>query len=101
MIKKIKIGCYTYDIVITDEPIIIGDKCDYTGMIDYHKNILKIKDGLSENVQKQILLHEIIHGILNYFEIDLKENTEEKIVDCLAKGIYQIMIDNKNFIDGD
>lgn len=94
MIDKIKIGSFTFAVEITDKPIIVDNDSSYTGMINYHENKILIKTGLAEEVQKQILYHEVIHGIIAEYEINLKEDNEEKIVNCIAKGIYRLLLDN-------
>lgn len=99
MIDKIKIGCYVYNVEITKDPIIIDNNSNYSGFIDFHQNKIKILDGLCPNLQNEILLHEIMHGIITYFELDLKNDDEEKIIECFAKGIYQIFRDNKNLLE--
>lgn len=99
MIDKVKVGCFTYEIKITSDPIIVDNKSDYTGLVDYHKNEIRIKSELSEDNQIEILFHELMHAIKNYFELDFEKDNEEKIIDCFAKGIYQILKDNENLIE--
>ncbi len=99
MIEKVRVGCFIYDVNITDDPIIVENKSDYTGLIDYHRNIISIKSGLSKDNQEEILFHELMHAIKSYFEISFTQDDEEKIIDCFAKGIYQILKDNKDLID--
>lgn len=92
--EKVKIGCLEYTIVITDEPIIINNECHYSGYIDYVEQVIKIKKSINEDLQKQIFLHEILHGIINYFELEVKKKHEERIIDCLSKGLLSVFNDN-------
>mgnify|MGYP000936580580 CR=1 FL=1 len=50
-----------------------------------------------EQGQLQTLLHEILHGIIYDRAIEFDKMDEETIVDHLAKGIYQVLKDNKIF----
>jgi Zn-dependent peptidase ImmA (M78 family) len=93
--EKIKIGCYTYEIEITDKPLIIGDKCSHIGLIDYHEQKISIDQKLGQQAREQTLWHEIIHGICHDRKIEFGED-EEKIIDSLANGMLALMKDNKS-----
>jgi len=91
---SIKIGCYDYKIVETDEPIIVESK-ECSGKIDYRNHIIKIKrSGISQQAKEETLWHEIIHGIFDYRSINPAKNDEETIVEELALGLYGIMKQN-------
>lgn len=45
-----------------------------------------------------ILWHEILHGIVNHFGMEIEN--EEELVDKFSKGIYQVLQDNgRRFFD--
>ena len=90
---KVKIGCFTYDVVETDEILIVnGRKC--VGMIDYDNLEIKIKKTDREQQKEQTFWHEVIHGILIYRSIDISKVELETLVDNIASELYAIMQTN-------
>jgi len=45
--------------------------------------------------KEEVLIHEIIHGILSHLEFAEVDN--EHLVQCLANGIYQVFIKELGF----
>lgn len=90
----VRIGSNYYDIEFTDEPLIIdGRVC--MGIIEYYNHVIKIGNNFGDEQQKeQTLLHEIVHGIIDDRSINFKEDSEEFIVDKIAKGLHQVILDN-------
>lgn len=65
------------------------------GSIDYTSSTIKLNYSNQKHQYKCIsLLHEIIHGIIHHANLEIDESSEEKIVDTVAKGIYQVLQDN-------
>lgn len=95
----VKIGCYNYKIIITNEPIVIDNNTNYSGCIDYVKHEIKIKKDMPSDNITQTLWHEIIHGILDYFGIDDADEDHEKIVDAISKGVIMVVNDNKWLVE--
>ncbi len=90
---KVKIGCFTYDVVETDEILIVnGREC--VGMIDYNNLEIKIKKTDREQHKEQTFWHEVIHGILTYRSIDISKVELETLVDNIASELYAIMQTN-------
>lgn len=54
------------------------------GRYDFREAYIGISDGLPKEVAEMILLHEIIHGILDTTGIEVSE----EIVSTLASGLY-------------
>lgn len=94
MINKIRIGCFDYDVVETNEPLIIDGKSDYSGIVNHESNVIKVKENMAQQVKEQILWHEILHCIEAQYELNLGED-KEHIIECFAKGVYQIIRDNE------
>lgn len=92
--ESVKIGCLEYKVIITDEPIVIGNECHYSGYIDYYEQVIKIKKSLCEDMKKQVFIHELLHGIIQYFELEVSKKKEERIIDCISKGLLMIFNDN-------
>ncbi|MCK0470873.1 hypothetical protein [Halalkalibacter sp. APA_J-10(15)] len=85
---KIKIGHIDYkyrevDIVNRQDPFQVGE-CDFTN------RLISIDKTRSETEQGEILLHELIHVIDEYFRIGLKE----KHVKLLGHGLSMVFCDN-------
>lgn len=97
----IRIGCFSYDIILTDEPIIV-DNQSCKGMIDYDNHQIKIKkSGISEQQQEQTFWHEVIHGIIRYRNFTPNKVDEETCVDELAIGLYGVVKANRDiFLPG-
>lgn len=93
----VKIGCFNYEVELADDHIVVGDKANFLGSIDYENLNIKVKKTLPEEMKNQVLMHEIVHGILNHFELTI--NNDEKQVDLIAKGIYDFIVQNKEFIN--
>jgi hypothetical protein len=64
---------------------------DYLGNIDYEKCIITADKDLNEQMVDITFMHEVMHGIANQYGVDL----EEEDVERLARGIYQVLRDNK------
>ncbi|HSH35762.1 hypothetical protein [Schnuerera sp.] len=91
---KIRISGVEYKTIVSSEPIFL-DNIRVYGQIDYDKKEITIDETLQDKQgQLQTFLHEIIHGIVHDRELDFKNDSEETIVDQLAKGFYQIIKDN-------
>lgn len=91
--KTIRIGCYDYEVVETDEVIIVNN-ATCKGCIEYEEKIIKIKSDMSEQAKEQTFWHEVVHGIIHYRNFNIKTADEETCVDELAVGLYGIMKSN-------
>ena len=64
------------------------------GISDPLKQVIQFKRGLTEEKAMEVLIHEVVHLVLQngcYFN----ESKNEKLVQCLASGIYQMLKENK------
>ena len=91
--ENVKIGALTYKIVRTEEPIILDYKL-CSGMIDKDNLTILIDSKLDEQVQEEVLLHEILHGLV--MDRNLQLENEELVVDELGKGLHQLIVNNFN-----
>lgn len=63
------------------------------GHIDFDEATIKLTPNLqSKQGECQTILHEVLHGIANHF--DLKINDDEDTINKLARGMYMVMVDN-------
>ena len=98
MIEKVRIGALNYRVILTEA---LRQKTDLEGQICYCTNEIEI-DALSEEQrQYAILLHEIIHGILEGSRNESLEKDPallEQVVEVLAHGLLGVLRDNPDLI---
>ena len=83
--NKIEIGGFTYSIIVdTDE---LENKISFADSTDFLKRI-RIKGNLSGQQLTASLLHEFLHCIDHTY---LGEVFEEKQIEVLANGLYQVL----------
>ena len=93
MIDKLKIGFLTYS--VED----FGPKeAELRGVYGTHSpqtQKIKIDSNSTKERLKEVLLHEILHGVwsqwLGGFESEMKE---EEVVSALAQGLMTVFVDN-------
>ena len=90
---NVKIGCYNYDIIFVDNNSEDLDYGQNWGVIDNVNLEIKIAQKLKVEQQEEIFLHEIIHGSLDYMDVE----HDEELVSKLSKVLYQVLKDNKHF----
>ena len=86
--KSIKIGNMSYTVIESD-----FDDSKQMGSSDTVTQIIKLKPSLSREKKEETLIHEIVHTILDLSEFDV-ESENEKLVTCIANGIYQVFKEN-------
>lgn len=92
--NSVKINHINYDVKVTDKPIIINNSSNYAGCIDFEKSEIKINSSLSKYKKIETLWHEILHGIVDLYNMNFKEDDEERIVDLIAKGVLSVLQNN-------
>jgi hypothetical protein len=92
----VKIGGMEYDVEITSEPLFVEDRrCK--GLIEYEQQRIRLADDsvISPQTRTRTFWHEVLHGILSERNFDIvKADDEETIVEELAIGIHQFIVDN-------
>ena len=91
--KRVRIGGIDY--TIKHVPRLVsadGDLCN--GLFDSNRSVIELnsENELSQGRIEQVLIHEILHGIV--FTTGLNLEDEEITVNVLAKGLYQVIKDN-------
>lgn len=93
--ENVKIGCYNYKI---EECNLLDNSSNGTiGLCIYYKQLIKIEESLPLELKEETFLHETIHAIDNFLNIDL---TEEQVLK-LGKGILMFLMDNKEVINNE
>ena len=90
--ESIRIGGVEYEIQYKDN-LRDGNRLLY-GQINYDDSIIYLSttDGTGRQHMCITLLHEILHGIREHAGFEIED--EEKVVDILSKGLYQVLQDN-------
>jgi len=91
MLDKIKICGEEYKIQLGDEIREDG----FLGKIYLAKNLIIISKELSEDQQKKVLLHEIMHACFCNSGLQHAQLTEELVVDALSSQLFGVLKDNK------
>ena len=83
----------TIDILGIDHHIneieLIDDDVNCLGMIDYKKQEISLRKGLMKDLRSVTLIHEILHGILEYTG-NGELNKDEDLTNRLSTAIYQV-----------
>lgn len=58
------------------------------GQIDFRKAIIKINKDMDEQIKKESICHEVLHGILIHLGYDELSN-DERFVNAVSNGICQ------------
>lgn len=91
--NKVNILGVEYDIKFV--PYISRDEL-LVGQIDYFNQEILILEGLSKDLEKVTLLHEILHGVftqLGFYD----ESNNEHLIQSIASAFYQVLCDNNLF----
>ena len=89
-VTKLKILATEYEV----EEVEQIDKYErLLGQIDYDEQKIKIDKNISEDMKKETLMHEILHGILE--KLGYKEiNEDEQKVHSIASTMYFVLKEN-------
>jgi Zn-dependent peptidase ImmA (M78 family) len=92
--QKLKIGGIVFTVVYETDIKNSKGRTLY-GDISYQTAVIRINSDTDENVQKVTIIHEAIHGILNHAGIT---KHGEKVIEIIANGIHQVLIDNPDLL---
>ena len=87
--KKLKIGNLIYKISELDD----SDDTHFGKSTEREQWIRLSTQFSSEEKRVETLFHEIIHQILDRCSY-VDESKDEKLIDCLANGLYQVLKEN-------
>ena len=98
--KEVRIGGYNYEVARPARPFYTdsGDLCD--GLHIPNIQVIKVANDGNDEYQNTVFLHECLHAIIYTFCGNVVNDTdEEKLVESLAKGLYQFIKDNPSVFD--
>ena len=78
--------------IITEE-----DEVQCLGLTDETTQSIRIEDGLPHTLERAVLVHEVLHQLLNSSGLALPAEVEEAIVTFLGEGLYFHIHANKSF----
>jgi len=103
--KKVKIGENEYIVKTRKYKSWSKKKTRTFGQIAYSKNTIEIgkdqKKGIwnSQSVEEvDTVIHEILHGVVDEYEIGVDGRKEEKWVTLMANGLTDVLLKNPNLI---
>ncbi|MBT0903998.1 hypothetical protein Si068_01085 [Streptococcus infantarius subsp. infantarius] len=91
--NKIKVCGMLYTLKIQEHFKAYDDDRNLWGYCDYEQQTIYIRESLSEQKKKQVLIHELTHAILH--EAGYKEQDED-LVNRFSIILHQVVIDNPN-----
>lgn len=69
------------------------------GLCSHQDLTIKIEKKFpSEEKRKEVLLHEVIHGVIDMYDIQVPEDKMESLVVVLARGMMQVFQDNPELV---
>lgn len=92
---NIKIGGVQYKVNYTDD---LRDESGkrVSGTFHGDQSGIYVATDISKQKQYQVLIHEIMHGIISHFNIEDDEHITHKV----ANGVYAFIVDNATFVKG-
>ena len=87
--KTFEIPPYTFDVQLLDE--IWSDGKQFYGEIKYKDCIIKLDSTTTPQMQRTVLLHEVMHGLDYVYGIKLKEQQIETLSHAIAAIMPQLI----------
>lgn len=91
MIESVKIGGLTYDVEEVEGLANRELEPNLGGQIDYRSLVISVEKSFAKQLQNQMFVHELTHGIL--VEAGYLEHEEEQ-ADRISRVLYQVLKDN-------
>ena len=87
--SKIRIGGVDYAVERLERPTREGQ--EVFGDIDFYTAAIRLNDDVPVQLREETLIHELLHGIVHHYNVPIKEDDEEMIIEALAKGLHQVL----------
>ena len=100
MPEKILIDAVNYQVMLTDETLIV-DGLECGAEVDYNAATIKFSnraDKIGSGAKAKVLMHEIVHAILHERGL-FEESENEELVEEFAKGFVNLIRQNPNLIE--
>lgn len=95
--QSLKIGGRTYIVAFQtpEENSVFQEHESAYGYIEYPTSQIHIRAGLDSEFQKETLLHEILHGILD--NTGIEDINTDQLAKALAPRLHAFLVDNPEF----
>ena len=94
MPNNIKIGPRVFKVSLVENLLDADGSQKLNGHILYDKALIRIDSGLAPVSQRLTMIHEIVHGIADYLDVEMSE----KEVSTMANGITAMLMDNPDVL---
>lgn len=95
--KKIKINETDYKVVCRSKRW-GRDKKAY-GQITYDKKLIEITEGQTPQEYLDTVIHEVMHGIIEEYEVKMDRRKEEKFVTNISNHLTDVLKKNPKLLD--
>lgn len=96
--RKVIIGDNDYKLVSRSKAW--GERHDAMGMFHYERPLIELADHGSDGLELvNTVIHEILHGIIHEYEIEMDGRIEERLVRCLSEGLTDVCKENPNLLE--
>lgn len=93
---EIRVVGLTYKVIVQEHFKSYDDERNLWGYCDYEQQTIYIRESLSEQKKKQVLIHELTHAMLH--EAGYKEQDEE-MVTRFSIVLHQVLNDNSKLFN--
>ncbi|HFI0250101.1 TPA: ImmA/IrrE family metallo-endopeptidase [Streptococcus suis] len=93
---EVKVGGLIYKVLEQEYFSDSDDDRNLWGLCDFEQQIIFIRNSLSIQKKKQVLVHELTHAILH--EAGYKEQDEE-LVERFSLILHQVLLDNPKLLN--
>lgn len=91
--KKLTIGPFRYAVMV---PSFLPDA---DGATNYSQRVIAVNGSLSEQSQRETLLHEVLHAVIDQTGFrNLEKEEEEKLVASLSPPLLSVLRSNPTFV---
>lgn len=95
MEQTIKVGGLIYKIIIKEHFKAYDDDRNLWGYCDYEQQEIYIRESLSKQKKKQVLIHELTHAI---FEQAGYKEQDEDMINRVSLVLHQVLLDNPDIL---
>lgn len=87
MVKNVKIGCHTFTV---SEVECVNKFTPRKGEINFYDRAIRIDSGMTTSDKFETLIHEVLHGISEFFQAELTEEQTQR----MGAGLAMVLVDN-------
>ena len=92
--KRSRFAGHIYSVAFCPVSTLLVDGNEAWGETDHAAREIRIEDGLHPDKERTIVMHEILHQVLELSNVALDEDVEEKVCTALGDALIGHMRDN-------